>query len=286
MRRVTADAEVIRACAAGAGTERAPAAYTRWAGWAVSVGPTKPARAPVGEKGAWQMKIGSAVRLMAALVVVAAISTGCGGRLGHPDGSASLTPVGSTRAPSSSDCGSAPPLAFAGRLPLTACSMGPVRTLRPRAATLPVVTTSDEIRVIIGTGSNSYQAGQAIDVTATLEYLGPEASIKVGGSGGGIVHFLVHQLDGDLDAGGAMTADCVTYELKRNVVQRVPFRKSGGYANDGSANSEFAKQYLSGPMLTLPPGIWEIVARLDYVNGAGCSGSSNSGMASVVVSIA
>ena len=108
-------------------------------------------------------------------------------------------------------------------------------------------------------GSGVFNAGAPIDIAAQLTWTGAAPSATIWGSGGGPVSFGLKQLDGDLELGPAMTADCRAHEFARGVPVQIPYRKSGGFSADDK-NAEFYRAFFADPVLRLPAGQWRVTA--------------------------
>lgn len=99
-------------------------------------------------------------------------------------------------------------------------------------------------------------AGQPIDLAATLTWEGPAADVTVWGSGGGPVSFTLKQLDGELEMEAVQTADCSPTVIPRGAPLVVPYRKSGGWTAD-DPNADFYRTFFADPVLRLPAGSWQ-----------------------------
>ena len=108
-------------------------------------------------------------------------------------------------------------------------------------------------------GSDAVDAGAPIDVAATLTWEGADPQASIWASGGGPVSFGIKQIDGDIVLDAVQTADCAQHDYTRGVPVPVPFRKSGGFAED-DPNADFYRVYFADPVLRLPSGRWRIAA--------------------------
>lgn len=104
-----------------------------------------------------------------------------------------------------------------------------------------------------------YRAGQLINVSATVTYLGPDDATIGRGSGSSLIGFGVASEDARIDIGPAFTSDCAPYEFVRGVPVEFPFSKSGGFS-DGQPLALFYRSYFSSQELRLPAGTWTISA--------------------------
>ncbi len=110
-------------------------------------------------------------------------------------------------------------------------------------------------------GSDVVDAGAPIDVAATLTWEGAEPTATIWGSGMGPVLFALEQLDGDLELGGMMTADCAQHEYARLAPVQIPYVKSGGISAD-DPNAGFYRAFFADPVLRLPAGRWRVSANV------------------------
>ncbi len=100
---------------------------------------------------------------------------------------------------------------------------------------------------------NIVDAGQPIDLAATLTWEGPAGEATVWGSGGGPVMFSLKQLDGELAMEAVQTADCSPTVIARGAPFVVPYRKSGGWSAD-DPNADFYRTFFADPVLRRPAG--------------------------------
>jgi hypothetical protein len=150
----------------------------------------------------------------------------------------------------------------------------------PTARVAPLGEGSDELFALsIRADRGRYAAGEAIDITTTLRYLGDEPT-TVTSSGGGLVSFDVYQLDGPVDVEAARTADCRQYDYRPGSIESVTFQKSGGYSDDDPM-ADFWRTFFADPELRLPAGDYRITATADY--GAPECGDERKVEASIVI---
>lgn len=128
--------------------------------------------------------------------------------------------------------------------------------------------TAGDFRLTLRSPTGRYAAQEPIEVSAILEYLGEDPSIKVY-SHPGMPGFGVEQLDGPYRADPGSRSSCATYEFRRGEPVSFPFAKSGGLV-PGAADFEFMREYLNvtdgrpDPVLRLPAGTWRIFAIADF----------------------
>jgi hypothetical protein len=147
--------------------------------------------------------------------------------------------------------------------------------------TAPAVSATvdgDGFRLGLVVEQDRYRAGQPILADATLTWLGPAPSVRVFGSGSGIVFTGVRQLDGPVDPGMGATSDCVPYDIVADDPLVHAFGKSGGFGGDDPLAAWY-EAYFRDPLLRLPPGRWEVWARASgTVGGEDCGDGPGLGL--------
>jgi hypothetical protein len=142
-----------------------------------------------------------------------------------------------------------------------------------------------EFRLTISAGQGRYRAGQPIDVSATLTYLGPNAGIVVGGSGTGLVGFALERNEQPtLRIDPAGTSDCRPYEVQRNQSVKHEFIKTGGW-DETDPLAPFYRAYFASPELRLPAGTWTISAVANFLGSADCRGPEHTLNATVTLTV-
>jgi hypothetical protein len=139
-----------------------------------------------------------------------------------------------------------------------------------------------EFRLAIHADQDRYRAGQLIDVSATLSYLGPNAGIVVGGSGTGLVGFTLERDEPAVRIDAAGTSDCRPYQMLRGIAAEHPLMKTGGFADEDPL-AAFYRAYFASPELRLPAGTWTISAVANFLGSADCDGPEHGLNASVRV---
>lgn len=115
-------------------------------------------------------------------------------------------------------------------------------------------------RLTLEADQDRYRAGQAIEVMATLTYLGPaDAVVARGSSNPGLIGFSVESDDPAIRISPAFTTDCGPHEMTRDVAVEYPLAKSGGYSPDEPL-APFYAAYFASEELRLPAGTWTISA--------------------------
>jgi hypothetical protein len=110
-----------------------------------------------------------------------------------------------------------------------------------------------DLELVIRSPQQTWTAGDPIELTADLTYVGAAGSLDVAGSGSGLVGFSLEQVDGDLDVSGISTADCRPYVLTRDEPISSSYRKSGG-VSPGDPGSAAIRAFLADPIFRLPAG--------------------------------
>jgi hypothetical protein len=119
-----------------------------------------------------------------------------------------------------------------------------------------------------------YAPQEAIGVTATLTYKGPEETIDIshdGGTWGGApISFGVEEpVSGNLKLAPISDLMCAGSTLKRGSPFEVPFAKAGSFSDAGPMQSTY-EAYFKDPVLRLPAGTWHVYALADLGLGHGC----------------
>jgi hypothetical protein len=154
-----------------------------------------------------------------------------------------------------------------------------------RAMPPPESTASDDLfRVTLRASRAAYALNEPIDVRALIEYLGPEASIRVGHGGAGPVVFALEQLDGPFDPGGAGDDMCTSSTLHRPAGRVVSYVKSGGWDGDDPQEAAY-RQFFDDPLVRLGPGTYRFTAYVDVSEGE-CGGPRHELNAAVTVVVA
>jgi hypothetical protein len=147
---------------------------------------------------------------------------------------------------------------------------------------------SDSFELYVESSKLEYDASEAIDVSATLQWVGGRARLKLGGSGQSgeatdLIGFGFEQLDGDLGMTPAWMANCASYELGLDEPVVAPYGKSGGYWADGQ-HDDYFEQYFADPVLRLPRGIYRVFAVTSMSIGD-CAGPVVNMSASIVIRV-
>ncbi len=164
-----------------------------------------------------------------------------------------------------------------------ACGPGPTDGTPAPGGIVDSQAQDGAFRVTIHAERPTYRTSEAIGISATLTYAGPEPTVVVLGSGSGLVGFAVRQLDGHLRMGPAWLQSCRTYSMGRGAAVAVPFVKSGGFV-PSDPDGPFWQAFFADKELHLPAGTWQIDAVLD-ANLGSCGGEQHPLTASVIVRV-
>jgi hypothetical protein len=170
-------------------------------------------------------------------------------------------------------------IAIVGLVVLGAISLRPLIGGLP-APTGPVSATTIQgpFELTIRSERGQYAPQEAIGVTATLTYSGPDETIDIshdgGSSGGAPVSFGVEEpVTGNLKLAPISDLMCAGSTLKRGSPLEVPFAKAGSFSDAGPMQSTY-EAYFKDPVLRLPAGTWHVYALADFGLGHGCSDHS------------
>ena len=135
--------------------------------------------------------------------------------------------------------------------------------------------TDGAFTLTIRSPRDHYRPGEAIDVTATLEYV-RDGSIVVS-STPDVVAFGVEQIGGPHRVDPVIRQSCGQFSFERGQPEPYPFGKSGGFYLE-MPDADFIRAYLNiagnvpDPVLRLPAGTWSIFAVTDLAEGD-CGGT-------------
>jgi hypothetical protein len=136
-------------------------------------------------------------------------------------------------------------------------------------------------RLVLTAGQDQYRAGQLIDVTASVTYLGPAETWSVRGPESGLVGFGIESDTLPILIGPAFTTACSRYEFTRGVPVDFAFSKLNAHGEPNTLN-DFYSEYTSSDELRLPAGTWTITAGAEIGT---CGGEYHGLQASVTVRV-
>jgi hypothetical protein len=174
---------------------------------------------------------------------------------------------------------------MAGLLIAAACAPGPTSGTPAPTGTNGAETLVQDgaFRLTISAERPTYRTSEAIGISATLTYLGPDATVEVMGAGNGLIGFGLRQLDGHLEMDPLWEQSCRTYPMVRGAAVAFPFVKSGGFI-DTDPDAAFWRAFFADKVLRLPAGNWRIEASLNGYLGA-CGGERHQLKVSVIVRV-
>lgn len=152
------------------------------------------------------------------------------------------------------------------------------------AGPVAATTRSGDFELTIRAEKGRYEAGDAIGIEASLEYLGQDpVDIRhaqgarvpgrgivdgpdTGGTGGPIGFGIVEPVLGDLNLGPTWAESCELTALEPGAVLRVPFSKAAGWSGDDPRSDEY-EAYFWDPVLRLTAGTWHVYAVAEFSIG-------------------
>jgi hypothetical protein len=135
------------------------------------------------------------------------------------------------------------------------------------------VDRDDSFELVFAAAKTRYLPNEPIDISASLTYLGPLASVEVGHDSSGPVAFGIREkVFGEISVGtvSILMFGRTTFAAGEPLV--VPFRKGGGFDGDHPDAEKF-KAWILDPELRLPAGTWHLYARATGGGGGGAQGS-------------
>ena len=134
----------------------------------------------------------------------------------------------------------------------------------------------------ISSPRQTWAAGEPIEVSAALSYLGPAATQVWGPGPGGHIGFDLVELNGRRKLQAAWHLACQSWLMTRNPITTA-FRKSGGWSAD-DPDVDWYEAFLADPEFRLPAGRWRVTATAPFSLGPdACGGPSVDLRASVTL---
>jgi hypothetical protein len=133
-------------------------------------------------------------------------------------------------------------------------------------AVSPPASSSDTnapFSLVVTANHARYAAGDPIDVSATVEYTGPMASIDVPHDSLGLAAFGIDEPVDGMNVHGISDLMCAHTVLQRGSPVTVAFRKTGS-SLEPPPDPSAAAAFFSDPVLRLPAGTWHIYAEADF----------------------
>jgi hypothetical protein len=142
----------------------------------------------------------------------------------------------------------------------------------PSSEVVTASTVYGDYQLTVTSPRATWGTDEAIEVEATLKYLGAEQEVTLRGPGSGLIGFSLEELTGDRIMGAAFNADCAPHTISPSEPISTPFIKSGGYSPD-EPDAAFWEAFFADPELRLPAGEWEIIAGAAFDEGDDCTTS-------------
>lgn len=158
----------------------------------------------------------------------------------------------------------------------------PTPPISESAATQRFDLAEGTFEIGIAAGKATYSAGEPIEITGQITWLGPAGStLQVFGGNSrdvrGLVHFGWEQLAGEqLKSSPVFRQSCTATTLVAGQPLAATFAKESGTFGD-TKHDEFWDHYFATSELTLPPGRYRIQARALFEVGA-CEGTNDVGL--------
>jgi len=174
------------------------------------------------------------------------------------------------------------------RQPGVGATGSPVATDSPTATVgeAPIDVASDgSFELAISASQARYAALEPIDVSASLTYRGPLASIEIfhgqGAHGGPMGFGIEEPVVGDLLLGPGWEESCERTTLDAGAPLVAAFQKSAGWSSDHPRAEEY-RAFMSDPELRLPSGTWHVYSVADLYLGA-CGGEHHELRAEITI---
>lgn len=140
----------------------------------------------------------------------------------------------------------------------------------PSGEGVSATVVDGDYQLTVSSPRATWGSDEAIEIEATLKYLGTESEVTLRGSGSGLIGFSLEELTGDLILGAASTADCATHTIGPSEPITTAFIKSGGYSPE-DADAAFWEAFFADPDLHLPAGEWEVIAAATFDVDGDCT---------------
>ena len=121
----------------------------------------------------------------------------------------------------------------------------------------------------MSTPKATWSAEEAIDVGASLAYLGGQAEATLFGSGDGVLFFSSEEVNGDRKMEAGWRESCGPHTIGPQQPITTAYRKSGGWVPE-DPNAAFYQAFFADPLFHLPRGQWKITALATFSFGNGC----------------
>lgn len=155
--------------------------------------------------------------------------------------------------------------------------------LVPRPSTAPVGRATDgPFTLQIQSAKAVYAEREPIDLSATLTYNGPEASVTIShGHGSPIAFGIVEPVNG-IQLSPSWLTSCESSTLERGIALTRAFAKSGGETS-GASPGPSVVAFMADPTVRLPAGVWHVFVQAEFSEGPTCGVSHGHDMRAEVV---
>lgn len=152
---------------------------------------------------------------------------------------------------------------------VAACGASPA----PSAVEATTASSDAHFVLVLHSAKGTYRPDEAVEVSATLTYSGPDASIEIFQPFEGPIGFGVTETLGPVQLSPAWRLSCgsETLAAQRPIVKA--FTKSGGPAPSASISFDDLNSFMISPELRLPAGVWHMYAET-YFSTGGCGGDT------------
>ena len=159
-----------------------------------------------------------------------------------------------------------PLLALSVAAVLAACGPAAPDVYQPSGSPEPIVRVGD-FTLEISSPSDTWAAGEPIEVTGKLTYLG-SGPATIYGPEPDPLSFGVREIGGTREMPAFLTYEGAAVEVgPQSMVVR--YRKSGGWSPGDDPNEAFYEEFFADPEFRLPPGRWEITVWARFASEAG-----------------
>ncbi len=161
---------------------------------------------------------------------------------------------------------------------------GPGASDTDGSAPISATTNDGPFQLTIRADHGRYTPTDAITIEASLVYTGPDPAITISHGYGGPTAFGIVEPVHGVELTPSWLTSCNASTLDRDVAITTPFGKSGSVeASDPQA--DLKRQFLTDPVLRLPPGTWHVYA-VSLFDLGGCGGDEHQIRAELTIEVA
>lgn len=137
--------------------------------------------------------------------------------------------------------------------------------VQPHTKHAPVTSdfTKDDFHIAIIADKQIYHKNEKIKVYATFEYVGDKDEIKIW-HGLPYLGFSIKDANGDYFMRSVQADALKSTIIKKNVVYKFDFQKSGGFSAD-DPKADFWRKFYSEKDLRMPVGTYTIIAAASFI---------------------